>query len=96
MQFGKKSIPEEDLKDINTVLGANKSQAIVKKGDGSIIRAENRLIKTPAYAINDFRGKTLKHNKSVFTAITPGFEECNRLKELQRKLNREIKNSKNK
>ena len=33
-----------------------------------------------------------KENKTAFTIIKDGFEETNRLKELQRQLNRKLKN----
>ncbi|GAF81975.1 unnamed protein product [marine sediment metagenome] len=35
----------------------------------------------------------LMHNKSVYPVIAYGFEQCNRFKDLQRKLNREIKDN---
>ena len=85
-------IPEKDLKDINDSFkkGAE-SQIINKTTMGSPVSSKSDIVNSKGYIFKDFRGKTLKHNKSVIpvggkqTTIGTKGQKFNDIPEDQRK-----------
>lgn len=64
--INKGSIPEKDLKDINDSFKTNKNaQVITKDAFGNLVSRGSVTSNPRSYVISDFRGRTLKHCKSV-------------------------------
>lgn len=61
-----KSIPVQDLKDINEAFSNDsKSQVILKNKKGEIIKKGVVKVNDKRFIFKDFRGKSLKHDKIV-------------------------------
>lgn len=60
-------IPQEDLKNINRILRARKSQTIRKNAFGEVIGVGVET-NDKYFGVNIFHGKKVKHRKSVFTS----------------------------
>lgn len=64
--MAQKSLPEEDLKLINdSFKKTDKAQILTKDSVGYKVGAAEGLVNRRSHVLKDFRGKILKHEKSV-------------------------------
>lgn len=57
-------VPPEDLKVINDSFKTSEAVSIKKDRHGNVISYEKEIV-NEGFSVNDFRGKTLKHDKSL-------------------------------
>lgn len=61
----KDKIPKEDREDIDRVMSHNRPADTITKGvGGKVIASKRELVNLQGYALKNYRGRILRHNKS--------------------------------